>query len=438
MYTRMQIVRQVESPSSALVAGAPASPAAAPIALYVPDDAKSRYALIGEFYRQIGTSAVDAGMEWNPAPVGGLRAVRPSIFLFINAARDPQVISEWIGSTAHMHATPIALVQWLIDHPFNLDRRLVDAFCTNSRYCLVTVADDDAMLLRMRWPTLQHFRVSQGVPRDMLVDPARIEPSHMSADSRDIDVLLTGTIASDAEIEQLRSILPASVVLEKACDEIVQLRVKHPSLGFLHAVETCVPSPFICPDHWGLLAAMFRLTTALANRERRIAMLRSLARTGLSVTVLGTASWRGVVEDLRRESPKARIRLVQDVDYAHLPPWIARAKVYIGVNPTQFVHAYSERLLLGLASGAATVTDDRIGVRREFQNEYRSRETDGKPCLVTFDPARPDDLASRVVDLLANPSQRVELALNGRTLVEKRHLWSHRLLELKRKLGAKF
>jgi glycosyltransferase involved in cell wall biosynthesis len=113
-----------------------------------------------------------------------------------------------------------------------------------------------------------------------------------------------------------------------------------------------------------------------------------------------------------------------------LPQWLRRTKVSVAVNPTQFVHGFSERLLLSLAAGCATVTDDRLWVRENFTHPNIR-------AAVGFVANQPAQLRECVENLLASTSARVQIAQAGRTLVEEKHLWAHRIDSLLRVVGMK-
>lgn len=398
---------------------------AQPCALYIPERYESRFSLIEAFCNELRDAGPEIGLATNPPAMNGLRQRLASAFVFFNFAPTAQMLFDWIGDTRHLQGVPLALVQWLIDHPLNLDQKFTSDLLSQPGYRLVTVANDDTHLLRLRWPNLQHFTVMHGVPRSALINTDTIETSHAARgeQARDIDVLFSGSIASDADLANLRVQVPAA--LHKYCDEIVQLKLAHPTLSFGQAFEHVMPSPLICPDHWGMLAVVFRYTTAVLNRTRRIAMLRAMK--GMRVTLLGTSSWAAGVEQARANGVK--IDFVQDVPYRELPQYFARAKVCVAINPTQFAHAFSERLLLSLAGGCGTITDRRLTVTQHFANDTSPH------CVELCDLEQVESVRDTAIRLLEDTDHRIGMSVRGREVVERQHLWSHRLVELYRKLG---
>jgi spore maturation protein CgeB len=378
--------------------------------LYVPEKYESRYALLGTFCREVGDAAREAGLIVNP-PREEANQSKPAIFTVFNFPPSLDHILRWIGP----RSGPTAVVQWLVDHPFNLDKQLMTEFVKRPGYRFVHVTDDDAHLLQLRWPNLVHGRVWHGVPRSALCNASTIASSHHDG-SRDIDVFFAGSIATDADLDRLRADVPPQV--QSRCEDIVQLRLSYPWLSFGQAFDVIMPSPLICPDAWGLLAVVFRYTTAKLNRERRLRLVRGLE--GLRVAVAGSPLWKDLLP--------ASSQYVGEVAYEDVPQWMRRSKVCIALNPTQFVHGFSERLLLALAGGCATVTDDRLWVREHFTNPNIR-------AAVGFVANETKHMRDSVQTLLADANARIEIATRGRTTVEEKHLWVDRIPELLRVVG---
>lgn len=384
---------------------------ASPI-IFIPGQYESRYALLQAFCHEFADAAREAGLTVNPLR-GGETEAAPAIFVVFNFAEHADHILRWIGD----RSGPTALVQWLVDHPFNIDKGLMAEFTKHSGFRFVHVTDDDAHLLQLRWPNLRHGRVWHGVARSALCSAQEVASSH-SDGSRDVDVFFAGSIADDAELARLLAQIPQP--LHPWCDDVVRLRLEYPWLSFGQAFDVIMPSPMTCPDHWGLLAVVFRYTTAKLNRERRLRLMQGLA--GLRVAVAGSPVWKDLLP--------AGCEYVGEVAYGDVPKWMRRSKVCVALNPTQFVHGFSERLLLSLAGGCATVTDDRLWVREHFTNP-------GVRAAVGFVANAPQHMRDCVATLLADTKARTEIAIRGRALVEEKHLWVHRVQTLLRVVGMK-
>jgi hypothetical protein len=147
-------------------------------------------------------------------------------------------------------------------------------------------------------------------------------------------------------------------------------------------------------------------------------LLHALA--GLRVTVAGSDAWRDLL-------PQGA-NFVGQVDYHQISAWTQRSKVCVALNPTQFVHGFSERLLLSLAGGAATITDDRLWVRECFTSRSIA-------AAVGFSANAPQQLRANIEQLLADNETRRAYAVRGRALVEAQHLWVHRLPVLLKMAG---
>jgi hypothetical protein len=379
-----------------------------------PSRAQSRYGLLTAFYEQLARGAGEVGLRVSP----DRNPDEAALFVFFNFVQSPEMVFQWIGP----RRAPTALVQWIVDHPLAMDRPLTDLLVKQGGYRLACVAEDEMHLLGMRWPDLVHLKIWHGVPDEAICDEASIEESHRGREgsgesSRDIGVLFTGSIASDEELAKFLAMTPSQ--LHRACHELVAMRLAHPGLGFTQAFDIAMPAPLRSGDPWGLMALVFRYTTAALNRERRTRLLAALQ--GLPVTVAGVGPWERWCT--------GTIRFAGEAEYATMPEWNRRAKVSIAINPTQFTHAFSERLLLSMASGAATVTDDRLWVRDQFV------PAGGEAGAAVFASQHPATLRARVEDLLRRPDERVRLATTARAMIVKSHRWAHRVEQMVRAVG---
>ena len=117
-----------------------------------------------------------------------------------------------------------------------------------------------------------------------------------------------------------------------------------------------------------------------------------------------------------REFCTGTIEYRGEVGYGGVAGAIACGRVCLAWNPTQFVHSWSERVLLAMAAGCAAVTDDRVLVRRELGD-----------AVEVFDAGAPGTARAAVDALLKDGDARTALALRGRRAVEAGHLWKHRV-----------
>jgi hypothetical protein len=104
------------------------------------------------------------------------------------------------------------------------------------------------------------------------------------------------------------------------------------------------------------------------------------------------------------------------VGYADIPAAFARGRVALAWGPTQFVHSYSERIMLAMAAGSAAVSDDRLLVRRDFPG-----------LCALYHAGEPATARAACEGLLADPEAAIERAMRARKWVEDRCLWSARV-----------
>jgi hypothetical protein len=340
---------------------------------------------------------------------------RPAIYLFFNIVNGRAGLASWIG---HRKA-PTAVLQWMVDHPLHTSPALVDELSPFSEYRYISVADDDMHLMQMRWPSLQKAVVWHGVSDESLLSTDQVHTSHTlptERGGRDIDVLFAGSIHTREELDKVLTIVPAA--LRPYCQHLVQLRLAYPHLTFGQAYDMTLPHSVQVGDGWDFLACIFRATTAWLNRERRLRVLKSL--DGCRVTLLGSEAWK--------EHLAPGMSYAGHVPLSEVPAWMRRSKVCIAINPVQFTHSFSERLLQGMASGAACVTDDRMWVRDQFGAVPGVEPSASpQPGARFVDPSNTPLLRAHVDELLASAPLRVALAQVGNRAVAAQHRWANRV-----------
>jgi len=363
--------------------------------VHIPMSVTSRYALLNSMIEELAGACDASGLAVNP----GSPAAR-ALFLFFNFPQDARQLLGW----AQPSKPGRSLIQFFVDHPFVLDERLMDEFARVPSFRLVMPCADETSLLPLRFPSLKTVRVAHGIPDAALCDAAAIEPSHHHG--RDIGVLVAGSIQNPEELAaRSAAVAPEH---QRTVAEIVELMLEHPWLSFAQACDIARPG-LAAPDQWRLLRVLWRATADRVNTTRRVRTVEALQ--GLDVTVFGPATWT--------PHCTGTIRYAGELAYADVPKAMARAKVSLAWGPTQFTHSYSERQLLSMASGSATLSDDRLFVRRELPV--------GVLRYNAADPASARALAQR---LLADGSERIALATAARAHAAANHLWSHRIPQL--------
>ena len=176
------------------------------------------------------------------------------------------------------------------------------------------------------------------------------------------------------------------------------------------APETRSAPRSVITGNWPMAAGMWRAVAADFNRERRVQLVQSLQ--GLDVAVFGSDAWE--------EFCTGTIKYAGNVAYAEVPGVLATGRVCLAWGPTQFPHTFSERLLLSMASGCASVCEDRYLVRQHFGQEH----------CASFDPKHPTSARDEIESLLSSPDTLCALSAAGRTIVESHHLWECRVEKL--------
>jgi hypothetical protein len=179
-------------------------------------------------------------------------------------------------------------------------------------------------------------------------------------------------------------------------------------MSFGQAMDVALPSGVRANDQWLLMKSLFAYTTAAAGRVRRVAAAQAMQ--GLRVTLLGTDAWK--------EFATGTLTYGGQVGYQELPAWLMRSKVCLAISPPQFVTGFSERVLLSMAAGCATVAEERVAVGREFG---------ASGAVQMYAPDRPELARIMVGKLLADAGARASMGMVGRELVVRGHLWGHRV-----------
>lgn len=328
---------------------------------------------------------------------------RGGVFVFFNM---PAAI-EAIPAAVRRPGSRIACVQVLVDHPLALAAGVMDATSLLPNFRLVLPSIDGLHLLRMRWPRLVHGHVPHGIGRASLVDANAVTAEGLAA--REFDVVVAGSIHTEDELRALKWQLPQQA--HGWVDEIVMLMLAEPMLPFEQAVDLVTGSRGVVTGNWSTLAGLWRVTSAHLNRLQRIQMVEELQ--GLDVAVFGGDAWREICGgSLQWHGPAA---------YQEVSRVFARGRVCLAWGPTQFEHTFSERLLLSMAAGCASVADDRYMIGQHFAFEGPEQS------VHVFDARHPGALRDSVESLLGDPERMVSIAQHGRRAVEAGHLWEHRV-----------
>lgn len=369
---------------------------------------QSAYGLLGAMALELCDGLREAGHEARMINLATDPHPERGVFVFFNAP----VTLDAFPRALWEQDSGLRAVQVFVDHPFALPAATVDEWAErgrragvgseglgNLRVCLPCA--DDVHLLRMRWPGLVHAWMGHGIPASALCGGDAV--SRGAWDAKEFDVVVTGSVVSEQEIRDAFSLMSSRV--QGMVKEIVAVMVADAGVGYLQALDLVMGSRSVITGEWATAQAFWRVCVAMTNRIRRMRAVQSLQ--GLKVGVFGSEAWREVCT--------GTVRYAGSVEYGAIAGAFARGRVGLAWGPTQFVHSYSERIMLAMAAGCAAVSDDRLLVRRDFP---------GLSGL--YDAARPESAREACERLLADPAGSIAMAGRGRAWVGERCLWRHR------------
>ena len=336
------------------------------VPVWIPRRYESRYSLLGAMAAELSEAFAARGYDAREDMPDGSVA---GIYIFFNM---PSAI-EAIPPAVRRPGARVALIQILVDHPFALDAGIMDQTSKLPNFRLALPSIDGLHMLRLRWPMLRHAHMPHGIARSSLIAPELC--THEALSQRAHDVVVAG------------SAMPYEQALDCVCG-----------------------SRSVITGNWPMAAAMWRAVAADFNRQRRIQLVQSLQ--GLDVAVFGSDAWEEICT--------GSIKYTGNVEYADVPAALATGRVCLAWGPTQFPQTFSERLLLSMASGCASVCEDRYLVRQHFTPEH----------CAGFDPQQSDSARKTIESLLNDRSRLHSMSVAGRTIAESNHLWEHRVDKL--------
>lgn len=371
---------------------------------------QSRYDLLDAMAMEIAEAFAAAGYPVNPPPEG-VRGPGVGLVLWMNFLGSAADVPRLRAIAADRR---LGLLQFFVDHPLALWAEQIDHLSRIEAYRMALPCADSAHLLRLRWPTLRYVQCLHGVSPRALAGAEAIERGHQGASEDDPawrpdGVIVLGSIHTEAEIADIREAVPAR--FRKGADETAEALLRHPWTTFEQALDITMGCEGVMTGEWSFASLVWRYVTARVNRARRSALVSAMQ--GLPVVVHGPDSWKEFcVGTIVHRGP---------LPYASTPGALARAKVCLAWGPTQFTHSFSERLLLSMAAGCATVADDRLLVRRHFAGEGRAE------MATLVSAAEPAAARAAAEALLADGSRRAAMGVAARAEIARAHLWVHRL-----------
>ncbi len=369
------------------------------VPVWIPRKYESRYSLLGAMATELAEGFAARGYDARTdIPDGSVAGV----FIFFNML--PSI--ESIPPAARRVGSRIALIQILVDHPLALDAGIMDQTSKLPNFRLALPSIDALHLLRLRWPALRHAHMPHAIPRSALIAPELCDQQALAL--RPQDVVVAGSIHTQQQTQALKGSLPAQT--HPWIDQIVALMLESPAMPYEQALDCVCGSQSVITGNWPMAAALWRAVAAEFNRLRRVQIVQSLQ--GLDVAVFGTEAWQAYCT--------GTIRYAGNVEYADVPSALSTGRVCLAWGPTQFPHTFSERLLLSMGAGCASVCEDRYLVRQHFSSEH----------CATFNPQDPFGARAGIESLLGDPDRLHAMSVAGRTSVQAHHLWEHRVDKL--------
>ena len=386
------------------IAGDMADPGCMKETIWIQGRYASQYGLLGRMAEELRQAFVARGHDARLMDLVQDEHPSSGVFVFFNAPKSLDVLPRALFTPG----SSLRGVQIFVDHPFGLPDDVLDAWherdgMANYRLCLPCV--DDVHLLAMRWPRIRHDCMRHGISRDALCDPASI--TRAGWDAREFDVVLTGSVGSKDEHDAILARLNPEVRV--MIEQIIALMVSQPAMGYLQASDVVMGARGVITGKWASTKLFWRLVIAEVNRQRRAAVVESLR--GLRVGVFGSEEWKAYCT--------GSVSYEGLVGYEDVAGAFARGRIGLAWGPTQFVHSSSERVMLAMAAGCAAISDDRLMIRRDFVGQ--------QTCVGLYNAGQPSTARGCVDKMLANPEAAVAMARVGRSVVERGHLWEHRV-----------
>ncbi|RNC82952.1 MAG: glycosyltransferase family 1 protein [Phycisphaera sp.] len=373
------------------------------VPVWIPRRYESRFSLLGAMADELALGFQAEGFEViDGVPDGG----RVGIYIFFNM---PPTI-EAIPPAVRRINSRVAGLQILVDHPLALDAGIMDQTSKLTNFRLALPSLDGLHLLRLRWPALRHAHMPHGIAREALIDESQVSKEALG--QREHGIVVAGSIHDEQGVRDLKWALPPQT--HPWIDEIIELMLTDAYMSFEQALDCVCGSKSVITGNWPMAAGIWRAVMADLNRRRRIALVESLQ--GLDVAVFGGESWQGICTGtLVHKGP---------ANYSEIPAALQSGRVCLAWGPTQFPQTFSERLLLSMAAGCASVAENRYLVRQHFSSADESTQ------VVTFDPNQLGGARVAIEDLLNDPDRLHRIASNGRAEVERSHLWQRRVDKL--------
>jgi glycosyltransferase involved in cell wall biosynthesis len=286
---------------------------------------------------------------------------------------------------------------------------------TNSPFTILACDDRSGNRFLDSIPFTRNFFLPHAVERDIAYNPH---------EEKIYDVTF---LATNINHEQRRKawfqLFPHEVC--HAMDAAVEMVFAHPEKGFLDAFQETlhqyVPSSkdYQLSKNPDFLMLCLEVELYIKGKER-VDLIRSITDADIHIfgASLGASEWKKELND------RTNVHFHPPVSFEEAFKIMRQSKILLNSSLKNKEGAH-ERIFMGLASGAAVVTNDCPFMREEF--------TDGED-IILYNPAKIESLNEQVNELLRDNAHLNSIIQSGRTRVLSKHTWDHRVDTIMEKL----
>jgi len=238
------------------------------------------------------------------------------------------------------------------------------------------------------------------------------------------DVLMLNSFIDYMEIHNhWRKAYPADLVtvLEAAAEQVLKERDISYIQAFVETFDQLLKKRrFVDPLKLNYTEILGSLESYVSGKSR-LELLKSI-NSG-QVHVFGTG-WQTKEAKKHFESHSYPIRFHEPIPFMQAIELMRRAKIVLNTTPA-IKRGLHERVLAGLASGAAVLALETPFLKETFQDEED---------ILFFSPRNWDEVNQKIRFYLEKDNRRTKLAANGRKKILQDHTWDQRAITLVQQL----
>ncbi|MGI9862418.1 glycosyltransferase [Moorella naiadis] len=225
---------------------------------------------------------------------------------------------------------------------------------------------------------------------------------------RDIDVLFGGSFADPDILRNLWN--DPKNLLTNLLNDIADFLLTQDCLSIEEGADQVLAARGIYLSYE--LTRKFILLLPLVDKYirayRRLACLKTLARSGLKVEIYGS-NWESAGLD-------GNFIIHQAISFPEMLNLMQRARIVLNIGPN-FPDGSHERVFSAMLNGAVAVSD---------YNKFYAQEFVNGENIILYSWTKLDTLPDQVAGLLSRQDKLNEIALAGRRLAIQKHTWLER------------